>query len=317
MRSLETRYKQNVLLLGLLSLMWIITNPVKGQLPGWSLETGITVQLGVPVQGIGVQMNARYDRMEGAWLLGGRMQFYQSQLGPSSPFRERVLWSGIRVGVGPEKNLLASDAPLRFSPLVRGGEVGYSVFWYLDNRMTSQLTGGVLVRAGNWWMEVENDAFAPGRPRDRFRTGGLRIGWQRGMHRLEGRVILWHGDTKGEKAANVRQSDYPGRFGYRDFTDSRYGKFSNGIIALDYAYFLPSRQSLHIQGGVDAEQVRHFFQNRLIHDMWWIPKQWTSVRNPHYPMLDEEGKPFLGQPGQRIRPVRPVIQVGLNQQGLY
>ena len=37
-------------------------------------------------------------------------------------------------------------------------------------------------------------------------------------------------------------------------------------------------------------RVRHAIQNRLIHDVIFLPKKWRFKTNAHVPMLDEKGE---------------------------
>jgi len=54
--------------------------------------------------------------------------------------------------------------------------------------------------------------------------------------------------------------------------------------------------------GVDSEHIRYAIQDIFIHDMYFIPKKWNKAKNPHYPMLDTTGQPYLFKPGQKVKP---------------
>jgi hypothetical protein len=44
--------------------------------------------------------------------------------------------------------------------------------------------------------------------------------------------------------------------------------------------------------GIDSEQVRHVFQNKLFHDLPFLPKKYQN-QTPHYPRLNKEGLPVF------------------------
>ena len=69
--------------------------------------------------------------------------------------------------------------------------------------------------------------------------------------------------------------------------------------------------------GIDAEQVRHVFQNRIVHDMYFIPERFIGYKNVHYPMLQKDGTPFLQRPGQKVRKPKPFFNLGLNDNLFY
>jgi hypothetical protein len=199
----------------------------------------------------------------------------------------------------------------------RAWSLGYVWTAYFDQIGTSQFTGAFALRGGPVFLIVENDAFTPLRPGDQFRTGAFRAGYFRKEWLIEGLVGLWHGQTKGRGITRLNLPDYPGRWGFRDLSEGLYGGYSNGVAMLRVQYQLPWGQRAVAGLGVDAEHVRDWFQNRLIHDMRLAPRRWNQARNPHYPMLDTEGCPFLYEEGQQVRKARWAWEVGLNGGGVY
>jgi hypothetical protein len=87
-----------------------------------------------------------------------------------------------------------------------------------------------------------------------------------------------------------------------DTTGSKFANCSAGLLSLQANMLLPYYNQ-EVQGnlGVDAEQVRNTLQNRIIHDLAFLPRKWRSERNAHMPMLDENGNQYLYKPGQKIR----------------
>jgi len=51
-------------------------------------------------------------------------------------------------------------------------------------------------------------------------------------------------------------------------------------------------QVISFQTGLDSEQIRHAFQNRLSHDLILMPKSYPR-NTPHYPRLNEAGVPIF------------------------
>ena len=67
-----------------------------------------------------------------------------------------------------------------------------------------------------------------------------------------------------------------------------------------------------VQGGIDDEGIRHLFQNKLMHDMKFIPSKWEHMNNPHIPMLQPDGTAYLFKTGQLVRKPKPFFEIGLN-----
>lgn len=60
---------------------------------------------------------------------------------------------------------------------------------------------------------------------------------------------------------------------------------------------------------MDSESIRHGFQNRLIHDLIFLPKK-VERTTPHYPRLDQYGCPVFDK--ESIRPNKLFLQWGIN-----
>jgi hypothetical protein len=112
-------------------------------------------------------------------------------------------------------------------------------------------------------------------------------------------------------------------------TSAPLGNRSIGVISLQaerrfdlgemlgYSQRLPLDQYLGAEIGIDAEQIRNFFQNKLIHDSKLLPLNWNDVKNPHIPMLCADGCPYTYHDGQKIRKPRLFFQSWLNNSILY
>jgi len=185
--------------------------------------------------------------------------------------------------------------------------LGYAYYWFLDTRETSQRSGAWLLQIDRAYVYFENDLFA-GQGRDRFRTGTLQLLYMDSIQQIALNMRMWTGETRGAKV--IENSTYPSSRGYKDLSNSLYGKNSSGILSVSYTRsfeFLP----LSFELGIDDERIRHFFQNKLIHDFPYLLKT-NPMRNRHLPMLDEHGLPYADSKTQEIRKSRLVFlgQVG-------
>ena len=95
-------------------------------------------------------------------------------------------------------------------------------------------------------------------------------------------------------------SKFP-HIGYMDTTGGTYANISHGLLSAQVKFNIGHAQNIQANFGVDAEQVRNAVQNRLIHDMVFIPRKWFTPINCHIPMIDSKGQQYLFRPDQRIR----------------
>jgi hypothetical protein len=93
-----------------------------------------------------------------------------------------------------------------------------------------------------------------------------------------------------------------------------YGRTSHGIFYTSGQQTFANGQVASLHLGVDSEQVRHFFQNRLVHDLILLPKK-VQRNTPHYPRLDKDGNNVFGR--KEKRPDVFYFQAGVNDLFLY
>ncbi|GAB4412494.1 MAG: hypothetical protein OHK0039_18570 [Bacteroidia bacterium] len=283
----------------------------------WGLSGGLTCSFGQPVNRLGFALQGYYRLYFAQFNAQVRGLYNFGSFGPRPriPGLELQAGLGATLGFGPRER-----APSPFIHLVSNQTghryaAGYAYLCYLDRQRTSQLSGVLGLHIDGWQLQSENDALA-GSIEDRFRTGAFRVLYGRDQWQAALTSILWTGDTRVEGSFKVRESDYPGRFGYKDLSMDPYSAFSHGILALEAQWALPYGQVGHLGLGLDAERVRHVLQNNLIHDMWILPATWIKSKNPHIPMVDRDGRHYLFLPGQELRPARPYLHLGLNP-GLF
>lgn len=220
--------------------------------------------------------------------------------GPKRAWRELVYSQGLVWGYGP--------AQYWFNPFLSpvsnqtgySNALGYSYNLYFDNRSTTQQTGLLAIQVHEFSLIVENDILAR-TYYDRFRTGAFLLQYQfRDKFQAAVNCTLWTG-----KMGRVVGDSSCGRFCcYMDTTNGVYARNSHGLLSAQFKYNLGYSQNVQANVGVDAERVRNVMQNRLIHDMPFIPRQWIKTKNCYIPMLDSQGNQFLYKPGQQVKKPR-------------
>ena len=101
-----------------------------------------------------------------------------------------------------------------------------------------------------------------------------------------------------------------------DTVGGTYTNLSHGLLSAQFKWNVAYSQIVQANAGIDAEQVRDVVQNKLIHDMKFIPKKWQKNKNCHIPMLDDKGEPYLYKEGQKIKPARVYFNLFSNA-GLF
>ncbi len=192
-------------------------------------------------------------------------------------------------------------------------DLGYTLSYYHDDLGSSQWTGTVLGRVDKISIALENDILVPWGVSDSYRTGTLQLYYADSTQMIEWRNTMYTGYTQcPSRRRHWEDGAYPARWGYIDFSDCRFSSYSHGVSALVYHRLLPYDQIVSAGLGIDDERIRDFWQNRVIHDMYFFPQRWNQVRNLHIPMVAESGALYLYEPDQSIRHTRVYWQLGLN-----
>lgn len=236
-----------------------------------------------------------------------------------------VLYYGRTIGVGDNSAELVLKGRVRYSGKEMWERNYFSVYqnwdssmfyvqyeyrYYVDFIGTSQPTGVLSFWVLDSYFETENDFLAKPHS-DMFRTATVvaGYGYERVFTSLE--VILFTGDAFGKGAKTVRDSIYPSRFGYKSLENAPFGKFSAGIFSAGVSYasgFFNYSASV----GIDSEHVRNAVQNKFMHDMWFLPKWLIGYKVPNYPMLQENGSPYLYKEGTSVRKSKLYYSAGVN-----
>ncbi|HEC41381.1 MAG TPA: hypothetical protein ENI20_00950 [Bacteroides sp.] len=269
-------------------------------------KIGISFQFGTHIQRIGAMYQLYYFNSFIQASHGTSFFYNGKSLGPPKRGLEMQTLLGLQFYWGQDvggKKYLHSEYSLMS---LEKYSAGIMFKYYLDQIETSQSTGGINFNIDQFGFVFENDLFGgPKGIEDKFRTGALGITYRNDSLEISLKTTHWTGI--GIKGIRVQDSLYNSRYGYRDLSKVPYGKHSHGILALGINYIWKFQQTLRLEAGVDAEQVRHGFQNRLVYDFMVRSKKY-KYQNPHYPMLQPDGTPYTFREGQTIRKPRFYMQ---------
>lgn len=279
----------------------------------YHIQAGVAVQFGSTVNRIGLftkgyaiykdfQLNADF-----------RWHFNMSSFGPPESGQEWIYKIGL-VWAWGETDTLGNDILTPLSNQIgKRNSIGYSFNQYFDQINTNQKTGLASIQLNRLQFIIENDAFA-GSPADKFRTAAAVFQYRLSSTQQLGiNSILWTGDPFTNFIDTKKEdTNYPSRYGYRDISKAFYGKYSHGILSMQFQQVFPFGQVMKYDIGMDSEYVRHVLQNILIHDMYYLPNKINLAKHPHIPMLDKNGEQYLFLEGQRVKPVQFFGQFALN-----
>ncbi len=278
------------------------------------LNAGLNISLGTHFQRVGVVLNAAYVNDHFQANAETRFYFSVRSLGPQKKHRECVTSLGILYGYGkqnswynPFYNSVSNQTGYKYA-------VGYSYNAYWNKIKTSQRTGIVALQFDRITIVSENDLLAPP-SLDKFRTAGFLIQYQQdSLIQAAINLSMW----TGKMGFQTPSADPHFRFGcYMDTVGSIYPNYSHGLMSGQFKYYLGYGQNAQANIGIDAEQVRNVVQNKIIHDMRFLPKSWIKHKNCHIPMLDETGNQYLYLEEQKIRPAKFYFNVGGNEGIFY
>lgn len=282
-------------------------------------KIGLIVEYGTHVNRLGVMAStaSRYSATQVNAELRG---FYNFQtLGPAQKGVETVWSVGIAQGFGGSFDTQNPLVDSHFFDSDRLYSLGYTFSKYDDKIQTSQGTGSFFFSHKDFFLNFENDLFGNTRGRDRFRTGGVSLHYYQDRLLFSVKNIIWTGETRCKEKVSHTDTNYPSRYGYQDVTKCKYGNLSHGIAAVNVRFMPEDWFGQHFNAalGIDHEKIRHFFQNKLIHDMYFVPDKINPSQNLHYPMLDENGDPYLFLKDQILKKARIYAQLGANGHWLY
>lgn len=281
---------------------------VRHEKPNAGLQTGLVLNIGTHELAVGWQLKG-YIGFDYAQLnLGNTFSWKVYGLGNRKRFFENRAYAGAALMVGKNNSIVDFELDGLSHQTRKDVGVAFNYLVYTDNAGTSQLSGGFALHIKNVSVRFENDVFG-GQARDRFRTGILAVSYRQEWYKINAGLYIWTGETRGSFwDKSVRTKEMPG--GFRSLEALPYGKTSHGIYYGGVQFLVPYGNIVHLKIGADSEHFRHFFQNRLIHDLYFLPQ--TFERNtPHYPRLDENGNPVFDK--ELVRKTRYYLQFGVNE----
>lgn len=262
------------------------------------INVGLVAAFGNKFNRFGFTVNSYYTRNHFQINSGLRCYFNFKNIGPNKQYIEAVASLGIVYAYGEKNN----DYSLFFNPVsnqtYRKNSFGYAFNYYINPIGTSQQTGTISIEVDHFNLIAENDIFA--RPKlDRFRTGAFLIQYKTDSLALGINTTLF----TGEMGKKIQDDNYPFSHLYKSNENGNYTKSSHGLLSLQAQYITDYYQQIQTNVGIDAERVRHVVQNRLIHDMIFLPKTWRKKTNAHIPMIDSNGNQYLFKENQEVKKI--------------
>lgn len=273
-------------------------------------KIGLSFQFGTHIQRIGLMYQIYYFNNISQIGHGTSLHFNRKALGAKGAGLELQSQASIQLFWGEsaeyKKHLLNEFSLLAEEQYA----AGLLYKFYYDKVESSQATGSIFCQINRVGFVMENDflSFTNGHE-DKFRTGSIAFSYTHDSLLFAIQSTLWTG--KGLDGQHINNSEYPSKYGYKDLSKAKHGKLSHGILAFRMDYLYKYNQALRFESGIDAEQIRHALQNKLMHD-FLIPSNKNMNGNPHYPMLQENGSPYLFENNQKIREPRLYLQIGTN-----
>ena len=275
------------------------------------VNIGLHLAFGTHFNRIGISCYGYYTG-EGFQINPGfRIYYNLKNIGPAKKYFEFAPSIGIIFPYGKTdsaKNLFVTSLG---NQTVKRNSIGYSFNYYLNNIKTSQATGTISLQFGHFQIITENDLFAGG-IRDEYRTGSILAQYRDKYFQYGINFTGWTG-TRG---VHVDDPLFPSRNGYMDMSHTLYGMVAAGLLSAQIQYATPYGQIVQGSIGIDADHVRDFFQNKLVHDLFFSPKKGKWRGGSHLPMMDSKGNLYLYKKGQQVRKDRLYANLFINP-GLF
>tara|TARA_B110000305_G_scaffold67445_1_gene75597 strand:- start:7 stop:903 length:897 start_codon:yes stop_codon:yes gene_type:complete len=251
---------------------------------------GISANFGTHINSIGMTLSGYWTDSFVQLNIKSALHFHVKNLGGRKKYFEaRTAFGAVLLAGKKEKDTIDFQLDGLNHQTTYNFGLGYNYILYHDNIKSTQSSGGFAVHVKNLSIYHENDVFA-GQGRDRFRTGQFHFAYHYRDYKFGVGVKMWTGETRGGKHVDFVNDKIRG--GYKTLDHLPYGKTSHGIFYSSFSYNLPHKQDAFVKIGIDSEEIRHAIQNRLIHDLIFLPKSVKHLSS-HYPRLDEFGCPVF------------------------
>ena len=286
--------------------------PVKTDHLGFS--AGLNLAFGSHFQRLGINLNFFYlfDHVQTNSEV--RAYFNFKGLGPKLHYPELTLAQGIIIAAGSEKKYANPFISSISNQTGYENSLGYSYNAYFNKIKTTQQTGIIAIQIHDFSLITENDILAR-QTLDRFRTAAALIQYQyKDQFQLALNCSMWTGSMGNRHPIKRPEFNYEC---YMDTVGAVYPNTSHGLLSVQIKYNVGYYQNVQLNAGIDAEQVRNAVQNKLIHDMRFLPKKWNKAKNCHIPMLDQNNNPFLYAEDQKIRKAKLFLNAFANANVFY
>lgn len=282
-----------------------------------NFKIGCSIDFGNEVKRIGLQFDLNGQHIFAQLNLMTGVYYNFSSWGIKSRTPEVKLGVGAHFGIGDQDNMVNPFFGLEDHNLVYDYGIGYVYQYYFDKQGTSQTTGLLIFNHKNVTVMTENDLLGGGKGwRDRYRTGALKINYRYGNFKFGAYVQLYTGDYAS--CSKIKDNvSYPARYGYRSQDNAIFGGKSFGILSLQSEYVGPYHQSARIDVGLNSEKIRHFVQNKALHDMPFFTDKMVKRELMHIPMLQPNSDIYTFEKGQTIKPASLYYNMSLNPSAFY
>jgi len=280
------------------------------------MSFGISTSLGTHQNELGLFVRFDYAQKRISNRTQFNIKYHLKNLGPKLHYLESRLSNGIHFQFGEQRNAV-DEMVLTYGYFTKENAVGYELAFLFNKIGTRQSIGAISTNLKNLNIQIQNDLLGNLKGRDRFRTGALSIGYSMGQTNFQLKSLLWTGETRCAGKFVEKDSNYPSRYGYKDVSACPFSDCSHGVLAFQMSHQTSIANELSVSIGGDSERVRHWLQNRLIHDMCLVPESLVKSENPHVPMLDSTGQAYLFREDQALRKDLFYFQLGYNSLLLY
>lgn len=304
----------------LLSLLLIssFTNGT-GQGDDLKIHLQFIVNLGSPVNNVGCRVMGTYLANPSAELaLGYSITYNLQNYGPKKKHLEHSILGSLHYLWANKSDHFDNYTYIKYiDSRTTLNSLGYTWERYFNRIGTSQNVGTFHFRLDKTILQFSNDVFANTNGKDRYRTGAFNFGWLENETYYYTKLLFWAGDSHCKSAKKYKNTDYPARWGYKDISDCNYGNYSHGILSFGVMHDVGGGQFAGANFGIDAEQIRNTIQNKVFHDMYFIPNFMNKTENLHIPMKTEDGDNYMFLDDQKIRAAKFVWQLAINPSSLF
>jgi hypothetical protein len=275
---------------------------------------GLNAAFGTHFQRIGCVFNFFYIHRQVQANSELRAYFNIKSLGPKLMYPELSVSQGLTLAYGARQDFFNPFLSSVSNQTGHTYALSYAYCFWWNKRKTSQQTGLIALQFKQWSLVTENDILAR-KTLDRFRTAAFLVQFQyRDYFQAAINCTMWTGSMGHKQSIDLKQFFSKC---YMDTTGGVYANTSHGLLSAQIKYPLAYGQNMQLNAGLDAEQVRNFVQNKVIHDACFVPRKWNKSKNCHIPMLDEKREPFLYGTNQKIKQPQPYLNVFSNAGVFY